>query len=300
MAVWGAPVANEDDAERAVRAGLELVSAMPAIDPDLAARAGVLTGEAAVTVGAHGQGMVAGDLVNTASRIQSAAEPGTVLVGESTRRPSEAAIAYAAAGEHELAYGDGVAYWALAEMIRGRAKIVENEDAPSATAKLRATLELHVIDQEEREWLEPRLLHLLGLTERSAPDREDLFAAWRRFFERLAEQGPLVLVLEDIHWADEGLVAFVEYLLDWGRQHPIFVLTLARAELADRHPGFPGATRSATTLPLEPLDDAGMNELLSGLVPGLPDDVRDRLREAAEESRSTPSRPCACSETAAS
>ena len=86
MAVWGAPVANEDDAERAVRAALELVAAIPALDDALTARAGVLTGEAAVTVGAEGQGMVAGDLVNTASRIQSAAEPGTVLVGETTRR----------------------------------------------------------------------------------------------------------------------------------------------------------------------------------------------------------------------
>ena len=110
----------------------------------------------------------------------------------------------------------------------------------AAIAKLRATLELHVPDGEEREWIEPRLMHLLGLAERSAPDREDLFSAWRRFFERLAEQGPLVLVFEDIHWADEGLVAFVEYLLDWGRHHPIFVLTLARPEVADRHPGFPG------------------------------------------------------------
>ena len=82
MAVWGAPVANEDDAERAVRAALELVAAVPGLDPALKARAGVLTGEAAVTLGATDQGMVAGDLVNTASRIQSAAEPGTVLVGE--------------------------------------------------------------------------------------------------------------------------------------------------------------------------------------------------------------------------
>ena len=86
MAVWGAPAANEDDAERAVRAALELVAAVPALDPALKARAGVLTGEAAVTLGATDQGMVAGDLVNTASRIQSAAEPGTVLVGETTRR----------------------------------------------------------------------------------------------------------------------------------------------------------------------------------------------------------------------
>jgi predicted ATPase/class 3 adenylate cyclase len=376
MAVWGAPTANEDDAERAVRAALELVDAVPALDAGLAARAGVLTGEAAVTVGAQGQGMVAGDLVNTASRIQSAAEPGTVFVGEATRRASDAAISYADGGEHTLkgkaepvqlsralhvraqrrgegrsrgveapfvgrlaelrlvkdlfhasadesrarlvsvvgvagigksrlswelekyidglaatvwwhrgrclSYGDGVAYWALAEMVRGRAKILEDEDAESSATKLRETLELHVPDNEERAWIEPRLMHLLGLAERSAPDREDLFSAWRRFFERLAEQGPLIMVFEDIHWADDGLVAFVEYLLDWGRHHPIFVLTLARPEIADRHPGFPGSTRSATTLPLEPLSDDAMDELLTGLVPGLPDELRLRLRDAAD------------------
>ena len=90
------------------------------------------------------------------------------------------------------------------------------------------------------------------------------------------------MVFEDIHWADEGLVAFIEYLLDWGRHHPIFVLTLARPELADRHPGFPGSNRSAASLPLEPLGDDAMDELLIGLVPGLPEDVRARLRDAAD------------------
>jgi class 3 adenylate cyclase len=107
MAVWGAPVAQEDDAERAVRAALDLVAAVHALGQELGtselrARAGVLTGEAAVTLGAEGQGMVAGDLVNTASRIQATAEPGAVLVGGTTKRASEAAIAYAEAGERVL------------------------------------------------------------------------------------------------------------------------------------------------------------------------------------------------------
>src|SRR3954462_6893779 len=107
MAVWGTPTATEDDAERAVRVGLDLVAAVSALGdevgaPELRARAGVLTGEAAVTIGAEGQGMVAGDLVNTASRIQSAADPGTVFVGEGTRRTTEQTIAYESAGSHEL------------------------------------------------------------------------------------------------------------------------------------------------------------------------------------------------------
>ena len=102
MAVWGTPIAHEDDAERAVRAGLELVDAVKALHPDLQARAGVLTGEAAVTLGATNQGMVAGDLVNTAARLQGVAEAGTVLVGESTRRAAERAIVFEPLGDHSL------------------------------------------------------------------------------------------------------------------------------------------------------------------------------------------------------
>ncbi|HEY7024095.1 MAG TPA: adenylate/guanylate cyclase domain-containing protein, partial [Candidatus Limnocylindrales bacterium] len=102
MAVWGAPVAHEDDAERAVRAAIELLDAVQALGPNVQARAGVLTGEAAVTVGATNQGMVAGDLVNTASRLQSVAPPGSVLVGEQTKIAAAAAIAFEPAGDQVL------------------------------------------------------------------------------------------------------------------------------------------------------------------------------------------------------
>jgi tetratricopeptide (TPR) repeat protein len=182
-----------------------------------------------------------------------------------------------------LAYGDGVAYWALAEMIRGRIGVLEGEPSSRIAARLCETLAEHFTDREEREWVEQRLLPLVGLGERgAASDREDLFPAWRRVFERLAEQRPLVLVFEDLHWADAGLIAFIEHLLDWSRSFPIFVLTLARPEIADRHPSFPGATRSTTTLPLDPLASDAMDELLRGLVPGLPDDLRERIRERAD------------------
>ena len=381
MAVWGTPTATEDDAERAVRAALDLVAAVSALGdevgaPELRARAGVLTGEAAVTIGAEGQGMVAGDLVNTASRVQSAADPGTVYVGESTRRSTEQTIVYEEAGSFELkgkegltplwkaqrvvsglrgslksqgleapfvgrdrelrqikdlfhdcadekkahlvsvtgiagigksrlswefykyfdgiaetvywhrgrclSYGEGVTYWALADMVRMRCRISEEEDPASALAKLRATLEEHILDREERDFLEPRLAHLLGLAEHQARDQQDLFAAWRLFFERLAESYPTVLAFEDMQWADASLLDFVEHLLDWSRNHPIFVLTLARPELLERRPTWGAGQRSFTSLYLEPLSQQAMEELLAGLVPGLPSEVRDRILERAE------------------
>src|SRR5512132_2446904 len=126
MAVWGTPTATEDDAERAVRAALDLVAAISSLGEEvgaegLRARVGVLTGEAAVTIGAQGQGMVAGDLVNTASRIQSVAEPGDVLVGETSKRASEAAIAYEDAGLHSLkGKAEPVRLWRAVRVVAAR------------------------------------------------------------------------------------------------------------------------------------------------------------------------------------
>src|SRR5262249_25078550 len=126
MAIWGAPVANEDDAERAVRTALELVDAVASLGselgaPELRARAGVLTGEAAVNLRAVGQGMVAGDLVNTASRLQSAAEPGGGLIGEATYHAAEGAIAFEDWGELELkGKAEPVRAWRAVRVIAQR------------------------------------------------------------------------------------------------------------------------------------------------------------------------------------
>jgi len=376
MAVWGTPVATESDGERAVRAALDLVASIPELDPLLRARAGVLTGEAAVTLGATGEGMVAGDLVNTASRLQSAAEPGTVLVGEATRRVSEQAIVYVSAGEQELkgkaeplavwralrvvsgvggalksagleppfvgrdrelklvkdlfhgcaqdgrahlvsvtgiagigksrlawefykyfdglveqvwwhrgrclAYGEGVAYWALADMVRMRCRIGEDEQPGTAREKLQATLAEHLQDAEERAFVEPRVAQLLGLEEGGSGDRQDLFAAWRLFFERLSDSSPVVLAFEDLQWADSSLLDFVEYLLEWSRDHPLYVVTLARPELQERRPGWGAGQRNFSSLYLEPLAEPAMEELLDGLVPGLPDALRGQILARAQ------------------
>jgi class 3 adenylate cyclase/tetratricopeptide (TPR) repeat protein len=375
MAVWGTPVAREDDAERAVRAALALTAAVTALGeevgmPSLRVRAGVLTGNAAVDLGAEGEGMVLGDTVNTASRLQSIAAPGTVLVDDVTRRASEAAIAYEDAGVHAvkgrdrplhawtalrvvagtggarrgvgleapfvgrhaeldlvidaaeesasrraarlvtvtgdagsgksrllweffkyvdgieelrywhegrcLAYGEGVAYWALAEMIRARAGISEEDDPRSARDALSETVETFVADERERRLIEPRLAQLLGLEQRATTEPADLFSGWRLFFERMAQSAPVVLVFEDLQWADSGLLDFIDYLLEWSAEFPIYVLAIGRPELNARRPGWGPATR------LQPLADDAMQSLLEGLVPGLPADVKARILERAE------------------
>jgi tetratricopeptide (TPR) repeat protein len=181
-----------------------------------------------------------------------------------------------------LAYGEGVTYWALAEMVRSRAEIVEGEDPASARAKLQAAVEEWVPDPDEREWVEPRLAQLLGLQEGQAHEREDLFGGWRLFFERMAEVDPVIMVFDDMHWADAALLEFVEYLLDWSRSHPIFIVTFARPDLVERHADWGAGKRNFTSLVLEPLPPGAMEELLDGLVPGLPDELTQRILERAE------------------
>ncbi|MEO7119012.1 MAG: adenylate/guanylate cyclase domain-containing protein, partial [Candidatus Limnocylindrales bacterium] len=164
MAVWGAPTAEEDDAERAVRAALDLVDAVRSLGPTIQARAGVLTGEAAVTIGATNQGMVAGDLVNTAARLQSAAQPGTVLVGEATQRAALRAIVFEEAGEQDLKGKSApINAWRAIRVVaqrggRGRSDTLE---APfvGRDEEMRLLKDLfHATNREGR----PRLVSIIG------------------------------------------------------------------------------------------------------------------------------------------
>jgi class 3 adenylate cyclase len=372
MAVWGTPVATEGDAERAVRAAFDVVAAVTALGErigasGLAARAGVVTGEVAVTLGATVEGMVAGDAVNTAARVQAAAEPGTVFVDDATQRLAEASVGFEDAGQHVLkgkseparlwratrvlsgvggsqrvdgleapfvgrdpelrtvkellhasaerrsprlvlasgpagvgksrmgwefrkyvdglaesiwwhqgrclSYGDGVAFWALAEMVRQRFGIAEEDAAEVAADKLLQRLPEFVPDEAEQKYVGPRLARLLGVSYPGGSDvnlgREELFAGWRLFFERLADASPTVLLIEDAQHADPALLDFLDHLIDWARTSPIYVLVLARPELDEHRPGW-GTGRNRTALTLDPLDDKSMDALVDALVPGMP------------------------------
>jgi class 3 adenylate cyclase len=387
MAVWGTPVASEGDAERAVRAALDLVTAVSQLGAEvgvegLAARAGVVTGEMAVNLGAVGEGMVAGDAVNTAARVQAAAGPGQVLADESTQRLAGRAVGFADAGEHQLkgkaepqrlwratrvvsavggvqrvdgleapltgrdaelrtirelfhaaverqvprlvlvsgpagvgksrlgwefekytdglaaevwwhrgrclSYGEGVAFWALAEIVRQRLGIAEDDPAEVAAAKLQDGLDQYVTDPGERSYLGGRLGRLLGVPfpgdagdPRIPLAREELFAGWRLFFERLAAQMPVVLLVEDAQHADHGLLDFLDHLIDWVRDLPIYVLVFARPELHQARPGF-GTGRNRSTLTLDPLDARSMEQLVDALVPSMPPPARSAITRQAQ------------------
>jgi class 3 adenylate cyclase/predicted ATPase len=372
MAVWGTPTATEGDAERAVRAALDLVAVAADLGAEagvagLAARCGVVTGEVAVTLGATHEGMVAGDAVNTAARVQAAAERGQVLTDGATQRLAGGGVGFADAGEHTLkgkaepqhlwratrvlagvggsqrvdgleapltgrdaelrtikelfhaaaerrvprlvlvsgpagvgksrlgwefekyldglvedtwwhrgrclSYGEGVAFWALAEMVRQRLSIAEEDPADVAAGKLAAGLNRYLPDPGERAYVGARLGRLLGAAvtgDSGGPlSREELFAGWRLFFERLAAVRPVVLLVEDAQHADAGLLDFLDYLTDWARDLPVYVLVLARPELSQARPGF-GVGHNRSTLTLDPLDAASMGQLVDALVPGMP------------------------------
>ena len=180
------------------------------------------------------------------------------------------------------AYGEGVTYWALGEMVRRRARIVEGEAENATREKLRAALAEFVSNDDERRLLEPALGGLLGIDEADWEAREQLFTAWRTFFERIAEKGTTILVFEDLQWADSALLDFIEHLLEWTRDKPIFIVTLARPEFLERRPNFGVGHRAFAAQRLEPMSDEAMAELLRGVVPELADADLARIVSHAE------------------
>ena len=363
MAVFGAPVAHEDDPERAVRAALAIRDALAESAVDV--RIAVHTGEALVALGARvaaGEAMVAGDVVNTAARLQTAAPVNGVLVGETTYRATEHAIRYGRAyrgarqgqvgagacvggaraegacrrgrrarpargarrpggrgrarsrarssacgasasrsssrssgvpgiGKSRLVaellsvvealpelitwrqgrclpYGEGISFWALGEMAKAQAGVLETDSAEVADAQARGRCRDPRAGGGRRGLgARTRAAAPRARREERADDRRtEAFAAWRRFFEALAERGPTVLVFEDLHWADHGLLDFVDHLVEWVHGVPLLVVATARPELLERRPGWGGGKANASTASLSPLSDVQTARLVGLLL----------------------------------
>lgn len=379
MAVFGVPTAHEDDPERAVRVALRIQAAVEEMNEDhagldLSVRIGINTGEAVVTTGGQGERIV-GDVVNTASRLESIAPPGGVVVGEPTFRATELMIEYeqldpvevkgkarplnvwraieprgrygidaavraptpflgresemhlltetfrrvvddgslqlvtiaAAPGVGKsrlvnefwqwaddqpkivwwrqgrcLPYGEGITFWALGEIVKGQAGIRESDSPEVAADKLATALEAITEDRQDREWMANQLGPLVG-TEGEGGERSEAFTAWRRFLEDLASVQPLIMIVEDLHWADAALVEFLEDLLVWSADSSILVICTARPELYESHPGWGGGQRNSATISLAPLSDEHISRLLAALLEQtvLPAETQQALLERA-------------------
>src|SRR5204862_111049 len=192
MALFGAPVAHEDDPERAVRAALAIRDWAREED-DLQVRIAVNTGEAVVLLGV--------------------AEADPEFSTGRRGRP--------------LSYGEGISLWALGEMVKSELGVLESDSREETANKLAESVAELVADDDERGWLESQLAPLVGLPSQAVA-REQRFGAWRRWVEALAEQRPLVLVFEDLQWADDELLDFVDELADWASEVPLLIVCTTR------------------------------------------------------------------------
>ena len=380
MAVFGAPISHEDDAERAVRAGLRILEAIEELneqDPGLSlhVRVGINTGEAVVALSARpeeGEGIVTGDVVNTASRLQGVAPINGIAVSEATYRATERVFDWeelepvAVKGKAEplalfrplapkarfgsdvtrthatalvgreleksllistferatqqrscqlvtivgepgagksrlcaelfhhledrpgltrwrqgrcLPYGDGIAFWALGEIVKAECGILETDSPDEVESKLEQALPR---DDPEYAWLKARLAPLVGAGGEPASQAE-AFNAWRRVLETWAEGRETVLVFEDLHWGDEALLSFLEHLADWSEGVPLLLLCTARPELYEQHPGFGANARNTQRINLPPLTDEETARLVASLLERavLPAEAQQALLERA-------------------
>jgi class 3 adenylate cyclase/tetratricopeptide (TPR) repeat protein len=380
MAVFGAPVAHEDDPERAVRAGLRILEAIEELnaeDPTLSlqVRIGVNTGEAVVALGARpeeGEGIVTGDVVNTASRLQGAAPVNGVACSEQTYHATERVFDYEeldpvqvkgkreplalfrplaprarfgsdvtrvhttplvgrelekplligtfersakqrscqlvtvmgepGVGKSRLCaelfdyiedrpglvrwrqgrcfpYGEGVAFWALGEIVKAECGILESDSHEEAERKLEQALPG---DDPDLAWLKARLVPLVGIPAEPA-SQEESFTAWRRCLEAWADSRETILVFEDLQWADAALLSFLEHLAEWEEGVPLLLLCTARPELFEQHPGFGANARNAQRINLPPLTDEETARLISTLLERavLPAETQQALLERA-------------------
>ena len=162
-----------------------------------------------------------------------------------------------------LPYGDGIALWALGEIIKAQAGVLDSDSAAVTDNKLMQAVTALVPDQAEAAWVKSYLIGLLGVAgARMSDDRAEAFAAWRRFVEALAATGPTVLVIEDLHWADEQLLDFVDYLINWCGSVPLLVVATTRPDLLNRRMRFATANGRCAVVPLLALSEVDIGRLL--------------------------------------
>jgi len=363
MAVFGIPAVHEDDALRAARAANELREALRGLNADLQrefgtelqVRMGVNTGE---VVTSEGGTLATGDAVNVAARLEQAAQPGDILIGDSTRQLAEGAlelervepieakgkserlVAYRLLGVRADSPGFERRFDApfvgrggeLEQLVQAYARAVRDSSCqlftvlgPAGIGKSRLVLEF--VESQRKamvlrgrclaygdgityfplvEILEqiatdaeigrviaadpeaPGLLNTvstaIGLADEEVVSRDDTFRAVRRLFETFAGSSPLILIFDDVHWAEQTLLDLVDHIADWSREAPILLLCMARPEFLDFRPGWGGGKMNAATILLEPLSEDEAETLIENLLAGsdLSDQVRRRITASAE------------------
>jgi class 3 adenylate cyclase/tetratricopeptide (TPR) repeat protein len=361
MAAFGIPLAHEDDAERAVRAGFGILERTRELG--LEARVGIEAGE--VVVDETDSTFATGEAVNVAARLQQAAAPGEILVGEAAHRLTDGHIEADAVGPLELRgfrnpipayravctldaaemprrvsapfigreseldllqntyartvrdrrphvftvygepgvgksrlireflagtegatilsgralpYGEGVTYWPLAEMVKAAAGITDDDPMERAREKL--------IECCGDEAIAELLGLASGVMEAVEGQRGQPEIAWaaREFVDELADVQPLVMVFEDIHWAEEPLLELIDHLAQWVRERALLIICLARPELLDVRPGWGGGRVRSTAIELEPLPRDESERLADALLAehDVSDKVQARLLDKTE------------------
>src|SRR3954447_5134768 len=202
------------------------------------------------------------------------------LASELDARPGE--ILYWRQGR-SLPYGEETPFWALAEIVKAHAGILRTDDPNAAEEKLRRAIGHALPDEQEAVWVESRARALVGLSGADDHGRLESFAAWRRLFEGLAGHRPVVLVFEDVHWADEGLLEFIDHLAAWATGGPLLIVCTARPAIFERHPGWGTAHASSSVITLAPLSDDETSAVVTALLgDGVPETVQRDLLEHAE------------------
>ena len=159
--------------------------------------------------------------------------------------------------------------WALGEIVKAHTGILESDDARTARAKLAASIAGLVQDPAEAEWIGSRLAPLIGLADGKAEGVEQMesFSAWRLYLEAIASQRPLVIAVEDLHWAQAAMIDFIAHVLEWSTGYPMLILCSARPELLQRHPVWGGGMRNSVMVSLPPLSDGETRALLESILP---------------------------------